>query len=232
MKNTPAVPNGPAPVRMTPRAVSAPRARVLEDLQRRGEAVTAAEVAASTGLHHNTAREHLDALVDLGLVVRERSTPHGRGRPSWRFRASEAKTEYDPRVREYAGLAAALSAYLAETSAHPTAEALVAGRQWGAQLSQGRTATDPADARRQVVAIIDELGFSPKTDADSVSVELTRCPLLDVAKRYPDVVCSVHLGLVQAALDNLGVDGASTELEPFARPGSCHLQLPQEAIKQ
>ena len=45
---------------------------------------TAAELASRMGQHANTVREHLDALVALGLTTRERESPAGRGRPAIR----------------------------------------------------------------------------------------------------------------------------------------------------
>jgi predicted ArsR family transcriptional regulator len=89
----------------------------------------------------------------------------------------------------------------------------------------------PASAvakRRQVVALIDGLGFAPTADARVGVVKLHRCPLLEAAHRNPEVVCSVHLGMVRGALDELGADPEQTEqtaLQPFSEPGSCRLDL-------
>ena len=210
---------------MAPRSVSPPRARILEDLQGRTELATAAQVGQSAGLHHNTAREHLEALVELGLVERHRTQPHGRGRPSWGFQASHIKTEHDPRVREYAGLASALAAFLARSSPNSPDDALVAGRLWGEAISDTRSAATPAAARREVVDALADLGFAPQANQRVTSVALTRCPLLDVAKQYPDVVCSVHLGLVEGALTALGASSTRATLQPFSESGACRLRF-------
>jgi predicted ArsR family transcriptional regulator len=75
------------------------------------------------------------------------------------------------------------------------------------------------------VAVLDELGFAPEGDRDNAVVRLTRCPLLDTARRFPDVVCAVHLGIVQGALEEYDADPGSAELYPFSEPGACRLHL-------
>jgi predicted ArsR family transcriptional regulator len=135
----------------------------------------------------------------------------------------------DPRVRDYAGLATALAAHIARTSADPAADALEAGVAWGRQLAADRGAEAPgrgrAWARREVVGLLDELGFDPRPDARATTVALRRCPLLDAARRHPEVVCQVHLGIVRGALEVLGGEPARTRLVPFAEPGACRLDL-------
>jgi len=82
--------------------------------------------------------------------------------------------------------------------------------------------------RREVVALLDRLGFAPSPDARVSVVKLRRCPLLEAAHKNPEVVCGVHLGVVRGALDELGADPEQTELtalEPFSEPGACRLDL-------
>ena len=80
-------------------------------------------------------------------------------------------------------------------------------------------------ARRRVVALFDELGFSPETDDDVAVVRLHRCPLLAAAHLHPEVVCGVHLGLARGALSELGVPADDLTLVPFAERGACRLHL-------
>jgi predicted ArsR family transcriptional regulator len=80
-------------------------------------------------------------------------------------------------------------------------------------------------ARRHVVALLDDIGFSPEADEQAVSARLTRCPLLDAARRFPDVVCAVHLGIVRGALDEYDADPSAAELLPFSEPGACRHHL-------
>ena len=179
---------------------------------------------ALTGLHENTVREHLTALVRAGFVHRERAAPTGRGRPAWLYSAAPER----PHEREYAGLAVALAGAIAENSPSPREAAVAAGRTWGAQLV-GRAPEsergDTAGPTTRVVALLDELGFAPRVSEGGV--RLTRCPLLEAAHRHRDVVCGVHLGLVQGALERAGGTGEGVELVPFFEAGACWLGLPQ-----
>jgi predicted ArsR family transcriptional regulator len=76
-----------------------------------------------------------------------------------------------------------------------------------------------------VVSLLDDIGFAPRADARSSVVRLTRCPLLEAAHKYPDIVCGVHLGLARGALEEYRADPGGTELLPFAEPGACLLRL-------
>ena len=60
---------------------------------------------------------------------------------------------------------------------------------------------------------------------DPREVELRTCPLVDAARRHPEVVCQVHAGLVSGADAVYGGSGEGVRLVPFASPGACHLTL-------
>lgn len=197
---------------------------MLDRLVEQPEPVTISVLAHTTGLHGNTIREHLDALAEAGLVARERAPAKGRGRPAWLYSAiSDPRTSRSP---EYAGLAAALAAHIQRTSTSPREDAVAAGAEWGRELARDETpAGSHAEARRKVVHLLDELGFAPEPDRRTSVVKLTRCPLLEAAHRYPDVVCGVHLGIVRGALETYGGDAERSDLTAFAEPGSCRLEL-------
>jgi len=200
---------------------------VLELLQRLDEPTGVEEVAAQLGQHVNTARLHLDYLTAEGLVLRERAPGSGRGRPAWLYRADPSRPEPDPRVREYGALAGALAAHVTRTSSRPDEDARLAGKDWGRREAESRDlqATTAAAARGEVVIVLDELGFEPATNVRRTVVHLRSCPLLDVARQYPEVVCQAHGGLIAGLLEALGSDGASARLHPFSDPGSCRLDL-------
>ena len=207
--------------------LSRSRSALLETLRAQTEPTTLAALVATSGLHANTVREHLDALVREGLAHRHPEAPAGRGRPAWLYEATGVDAASAP---EYAGLASALAAAIHRTSASPTDDAVTAGREWGHELARERGARPAASAvaaRREVVSLLDEVGFAPQADARSSTVRLTRCPLLETAHKYPDIVCGVHLGLAQGALEEYGADPDGTELLPFAEPGACRLHLMQ-----
>lgn len=226
-------------------------AAVLEHLSTQAEPVSVGALAAMTGLHSNTVREHLETLIAAGFAAKEQAFSRGRGRPAWLyFDTAGAAASNAP---EYAGLASALAAHIHRTSDAPRSDGVAAGIDWGRQLAEDFAGEDavadgqapaadgqtPA-ARDRVVSLLDELGFSPETESagsdssdeycdDVAHVRLTRCPLLSAAHQYPDIVCGVHLGLVRGALDVFGDEVSESQLEPFAEPGACrlHLQSPE-----
>lgn len=250
---------GPAPTRppADPPAVAADpsRHRLLRVLagHREGPAPTVSDLATLVGGHPNTTRHHLRALVTAGLVEVER-TPRagGRGRPATRYAVTQAgRDAASPRrpaaaAEEYVALAAAFATRLSERDGDPGADARAIGNAWGAGLvaQDDRDALAGADGippspTERVTGLLDRLGFSPVTDpafspvtdpgADR-AVLLRTCPLVDAARRHPEVVCEVHLGLVAGALEALGEPSEGLRLEPFARPGACVLTMPTTQV--
>ncbi|MGV0790947.1 helix-turn-helix transcriptional regulator [Mycolicibacterium sp. XJ1819] len=229
MENT-APPLGPAPAASGAGQVplSGQRLRVLEHVRTHAPARTP-DAARALGLHQNTVREHLDALVDLGLVERTTEAATGRGRPAALYRPSAA----DPAVpaRDYAGLATALAGHLARNSADPERDARAAGAEWGRELADGAAGVG-GDPRRTVLDVLTRLGFAPDEDDPARGVALRRCPLLDAARRYPSVVCRVHLGIVEGLLESVAAPtGPGLDLIAFAEPGACRLFLPDPIVK-
>ena len=247
---------GPSPTAQVSRRrahLSAARASILDVLIDQPEPCTVAALSVLIRQHPNTIREHLDNLLDDRLVVRTRAHAQGRGRPAWLYGAAPGAGS-EPGSREYAALASALAAQIARTSRKPRADAIEAGRMWGrelarqSQLSQGPASDSAANgsaangsaaprpapapsgmtARREVVNLLDGLGFAPTADARARVVKLRHCPLLEAAHQQTEVVCGVHLGIVRGALEELGNDPDRTErtaLQPFSEPGACRLDL-------
>jgi predicted ArsR family transcriptional regulator len=206
------------------RGLARGRAAVLDALLDQPDPVGIDALAQATGRHSNTVREQVNWLVDRGYVTRIRQPQGGRGRPAWLNQPRGAR----PADGEYVELAAALAWRLQDASPDAHAEAVAAGRRWGSDLVARKGASaepSPATGRRWTVELLDELGYAPAPDGEDREVVLHRCPLLQAAHRFPDVVCSVHLGMVQTALEANGASADGTELRPFSAPGQCHLRL-------
>ena len=111
--------------------------------------------------------------------------------------------------------------------------AVLAGQDWGRTLARRDERHAGTAAVERIVEILDEVGFSPKlgeSDADAaqvgqVVIELHQCPFLEVAKEHSQIVCSVHRGLMQGALEQMHAPTVSVTLQPFARPGMCLARL-------
>lgn len=171
------------------------------------EPATVKQISVASGQHVNTTREHLDALVELGLVDRGTEARQSRGRPAVTYRASEAAATVNG-VREYSSLVDALAAYVQRTSEDPAAAAIIAGKGWAESMGP---VPDP-------VEMLADMGFAPQQVSEGVLC-LTRCPLLSSARRNPEVVCNVHLGLIR------GLTSDDADVKPFVE-GGCRVILP------
>jgi predicted ArsR family transcriptional regulator len=215
------------------RALSSPvRGRIVELLSEHGPMATH-ELAGRLDLHINTVRAHLTVLVEGGLVAsspEERDRP---GRPRLLYRATDAARERGG-AGGYRFLAEVLTRHLAATADDPAGVAEQAGTAWGRFLVDTPppfTSVERQAAIERVTELLDTLGFAPELDdenPDDPRILLRRCPFIQVAREHPDVVCSIHLGIVRGALEELGVDVEVRDLIPFAEPDLCvsHLHLP------
>ena len=205
------------------------RARVLELLRAAADPLGVQDVAASTGLHPNTARFHLDGLVDHGYAERATEGRDQPGRPRTVYRAVAGNVTAG--TRSYRLLAEILATLVADSVPEPERMAREAGRAWGGYLTE-RPAPferlDPPEATRRLVGVLAEVGFAPwaptsgdRADAGDVRVELHNCPFREVAERHQAVVCTVHLGLMQGALEAMRAPLAAGRLEPFVEPSLC-----------
>lgn len=202
---------------------------MLSALTDAGKALSAEDVAVRVDLHVNTVRFHLDALVDAGLA--ERASEH-RTRPG-RPRTLYAASAEAPRAgeRSYRLLAEILAGYLATQSDQPAADARAAGEVWGRFLADRPApfaSTDAKAATAQLVDALADIGFAPEADGvngagehGEAQVLLHHCPFREVAVQHREVVCSVHLGLMQGLLDELDAPVTTPRLEPFVQPDLC-----------
>jgi len=200
------------------------RAHVLDLLRAAGSPAGVRDIADQAGLHPNTARFHLDALVDAGLAARapkERTTP---GRPSMAYRAV-AGGETMGR-RRYRLLAEMLTSLIAGMLPKPGEAAGEAGREWGRYLTEPPPPyqrLDAGEAVERLTATLAEIGFAPEavTDGTQYQLRLRQCPFREVAENHQDVVCQLHLGLMQGALAQMRAPVTADRLQPFAEPSLC-----------
>jgi predicted ArsR family transcriptional regulator len=204
------------------------RARVLAVLQAARAPLGVNEIASQVGLHANTTRFHLDALIEQGLVERaieERDVP-GRPRTLYTATADSARTGR----RSYRLLAEILTSYLATHTKQPARAALDAGEAWGRFLTQRPAPfrrVDAAAATRQLVETLDDIGFAPEavTAGRERKILLHHCPFREAAEEHRDVVCTVHLGLMRGMLTELDAPIEAEGLDPFVEPNLCITRL-------
>ena len=217
----------PGPEGTEPQVLTSARQAVLRVLREHAAPMTVDEAAHACGLHNNTVRAHLDALVEAGFARRFRAPITGRGRPAWRYEATLAGSEAGA---EYAALAVALADQVAELPG-ATDIAHAAGVAWGESLADDRSVPSQATPREQLRVDFDRMGFAPddtpsgRGPSGGGELVLRQCPMLDAARRVPHVVCTVHQGLAAALVEAAGGDPASVRVEPFSVPGGCLVRL-------
>ena len=195
------------------------RAQLEASLRDEPDGLDVPELATRLGLHPNTVRWHLGALADAGRVS-SAPVPHaGRGRPRIVYRLEPERLPGTS--DEYRLLATVLSGAVESPAA-----AERAGHAWGRYLVPRPlplVSVDDAAARTTVTALLAEQGFSPETGEHEI--RMRRCPFHDLAESHPEIVCAVHKGLIDGALEELGSDLRIDGLDVFVEPDLCVARL-------
>jgi predicted ArsR family transcriptional regulator len=205
------------------------RADVLDMLRAADGPLGVREVAQRTGLHPSTARFHLEALAEGGLAVREAEDRETPGRPRIGYRAV---ADGPAGRRRYRLLAEMLTGLIAGTMPAPGKAAEDGGREWGAYLTKQPPPYQKLSAQEAIgklTALMEELGFSPETEAGDGDGQyrlcLRQCPFRELAERHQDVICSLHLGLMRGALERMRAPVTADRLDPFVEPSVCVARL-------
>lgn len=171
---------------------------------------TIADLCEATGLHPNTAREHLQKLIDGGYVITTAERRAMRGRPR--------------------------TLYSAVTGA-PGASSAVARERVTAAANRGdlmrRVMREPeselgTEATHQLDALIDDLeisGFEPRVDEAALEIELSPCPHSAARPEDRPVLCQVHLSLMQGILAEAGGPLSADCVLETERPEECTVRL-------
>ena len=205
--------------------VGASRTRILRVLQASQQGLGVQELAEEVGPHVNTVRFHLNRLLADGLVRRHSQDRHEHGRPPLRFVAVPAG--YHGERRSYRLLAEMLASFMAEPGVpNPRAAAIEVGQSWGHFLTKRPSPyrrADDAQSMKVLTSVLDEIGFASELvqTAEGREVRLHHCPFLEVATDYRDVVCSLHLGLMQGVLAETRGPSTVDQLRPLVQPSLC-----------
>jgi predicted ArsR family transcriptional regulator len=216
------------------RQIRGRRELILQMLRASATPLSVNAIADELGVHPNTVRFHLDALVDAGRVEQLLGEINGPGRPPIVYRATRSMDRHGP--SNYRLLATLLASHLTATTDDPASTATKLGRSWGPSLidspPQGarppkRGLVTKTDVLTRVVRVLDDLGFSPEPHqaGHSTEIRLRHCPFLDLIDDHADVICSIHLGLMQGAMAQLKGPVTVDRLDPFVEPDLCVAHL-------
>jgi predicted ArsR family transcriptional regulator len=189
------------------------RAGLLKALEAAPAGLDTNRLAAAAGLHANTVRWHLGVLTDAGLVC---STPvqlKRRGRPSIVYRLTPEGAARDR--DEYRLLATMLTSAVAGSDDHENI-AYKTGVRWGRHAQT-------AEPQCEVAELLDRQGFAASRDGDRI--EMRRCPFYALAEESPDVICTLHHGIIDGVLAATSSGLTVERLEPFVEPALCVAHL-------
>ncbi|HEY6961657.1 MAG TPA: helix-turn-helix domain-containing protein [Gaiellaceae bacterium] len=189
------------------------RTAIIEALRDSREGLDTKALADVVGLHQNTVRWHLAALVDAGLVAALPERRRGRGRPSTLYRLTGEGVAHDR--DEYRALAAMLTAVVASDE-HGEARAYEQGVRHGRRLQAEQQGREPLD-------VLDREGFAVEQRGDTI--EMRRCPFYALAADSPQVICTLHQGIIDGALAESGSTCYVDRLDPFVEPSLCVAHL-------
>ena len=193
------------------------REMIIEALRSARDGLDTNQLAERLDLHPNTIRWHLGVLTDAGLVREIPERRHGRGRPSivHRLTGEGIARGHD----EYRLLATMLTDVVAADGGG-VARAYEAGVRWGRHLQQ-------AEPDASLARLLDQEGFAAEQHGDEV--EMRRCPFYALAESSPQVICTLHHGIIDGALTEAGSEQTVERLDPFVEPGLCVARLRQRS---
>lgn len=186
------------------------RPAILDALRTARSGLDLAALADRLELHPNTVRWHLGVLARDGLVA-SKPERRGRGRPAIVYRLTGDGIARDR--DEYRLLATMLTSAVAGDPEGAT-RAYDTGHAWGAAVAtQGDS----------VIELLDDQGFGATQEDETI--EMRRCPFWALAAGSPEVICTLHRGLIDGMLEETGSDFAVADLQPFVEPTLCVARL-------
>jgi predicted ArsR family transcriptional regulator len=189
------------------------RLAVARYLHRRPEA-SATDVATGIGVHLNTARSHLTALVDAGVVERTSDSGGRRGRPTVRYRV---RADWAPQGDELLSLTSLLATAIVRLDADPDQLHGVAsdwGRRWSAAAGE-------QSIESRLSGALARLGFAARVIDGRLRLSACPCPL--VAPDQPAFVCALADAVVDGVLEGSQLGAGDRTHNPTRRRCSTDL---------
>jgi len=179
------------------------RYAVYLELARSPLPLATAEIADTLGLHPNTVRPHLERMRDVGLLEVRTVGEGAVGRPQNRYQLAATAPSLGLEPPTFPMLARMLVDVAEQAGIDGDMAADVAAGE-GRRLAERSRATGPCVAAAE--AMLAELGFDPERveHDEGASIAFTHCPFAELAEANPDLICSLHRGLLIGFVDAVG----------------------------
>ena len=188
------------------------RYAIYLELARSVRPLATAEIAETLDLHANTVRPHLERMRDLGLVEVTTVATGSVGRPQHRYALAADAPSLGLEPPAFPTVTRMLLRAAAAAGVDPE-ELVEAGRGQGRDDFARTQADGPADLVDALERELEAFGFDPARadDGDEVTIAFTHCPFRELAEAHPDLVCSMHRGMVEGFIGC----GAGVEVRRF-----------------
>jgi predicted ArsR family transcriptional regulator len=202
------------------------RRRLYDYVIAQPDAVSREQAARAVGIKRPLAAFHLDKLAEEGLLevefrrLSERKGP-GAGRPAKLYKRSSQELNVSLPHREYELAARVFAeALTTENSSSPVRDAARAlGMKMADQVRERAGRHQGAkNLTRTAEEILESYGFEPFHDEDG-NIRLRNCPFHQLSRQYTNLVCGMNLHIMQAMVEELGLERLGAGLEP--QPGMC-----------
>ena len=171
-------------------------------------------LAEEVGLHVNTARGHLQVLIDEGFVRLETGTTGRRGRPPSLYHPVTAP-QGSRQARERIEAAARQGRFL--RSLHPDLSVEPA------EVDElGDDAVAQFDA---LYAHLEDSGMEPESDAEDMGISVVPCPHYRMVGDDREDACAIHAQIVRDLLAQVPGPLELETLRPFAAERTCRITL-------
>lgn len=199
------------------------RYAIYLELARSARPLATSEVAATLGLHPNTVRPHLERMREVGLLDARPDVSGAVGRPQKLYSLSADAPSLGLEPPVFPMLARMLLGIVADAGLGGEIAA-EAGRSEGRRLAHRQPGRHRCIDATEIM--LDELGFDPARvdEGRTTTIAFTHCPFAELAETDPEVVCSIHRGLMEGFVDEVG-GAAVVEFNDLAHRAPCRAQL-------
>lgn len=202
------------------------RRKLYDYVVAQADAVSREQAAKAVGIKRPLAAFHLDKLAEEGLLevefrrLSDKKGP-GAGRPAKLYRRSSQEVSVSLPHREYElaarVFAEALSSEQSETPVRDAARSL--GKEMAEQARERAGRHQGAkNLTRTAEEVLQDYGFEPFHD-EAGDIRLRNCPFHQLSRQYTELVCGMNVNIMQAMLEELGLERLEAKLEP--QPGMC-----------